>query len=81
MSASFPLCASRSDDIFIRSIVISSSWIEAAGIKQSDASYRRKRDDLIMIRQKHELAAVASILATTSTANVNKLGEEEYSIF
>jgi len=51
MSASFPLRASRSDDLFIRSIVIASkAW--------------RSR----VHAHRHEIAAVASLLATTSMA-------------
>ncbi len=36
MSASFTLRASKSDDLFIGSIVITSNWIELVSIKQSD---------------------------------------------
>ncbi len=51
MSASFPLRASRSDDLFFRSIVIASeAWRSHA------------------LAQRHEIAAVASLLATTSAA-------------
>jgi hypothetical protein len=51
MSASFTLRASKSDDLFIRLIVIASE----AGRSHVHA-------------HRHEIAAVASLLATTSTA-------------
>ncbi len=57
MSASFTLRASKSDDLFFRSIVI------ASGAWRSHVRTHR-----------HEIAAVASLLATTSTSLQRKRG-------
>jgi hypothetical protein len=51
MSASFPIRASKSDDLFIRSIVIASDWMVRNNPKHGDviASDRRKRGNLNLL--------------------------------
>jgi hypothetical protein len=95
MSASFPLRASKSDDLFFkinchreRSVAISYCIANCTRLPLSllssqrrllrysasavddhvITSDRRERGDLMMIRQKHEIATFATLFATESTA-------------